>query len=152
MEKAGGTPVIHRFQHKKDGVDRDHRDHKEDRFRDRNTETADNTRKYIDTQCPLCKSYGHPKYQCDRMALYLHLQDGAKLLDDKLKMKIQANYADVDAKRRSRKMAKLRGTVRQLFQAGDYQEGEKLIEKVLGPTTQEPTLIDNSDLEASHSS
>jgi hypothetical protein len=151
MEEENGVPVIHRFEHKK-GNNRAYREPTADKSRDKKTETDEGHRKYVDTQCQLCQSYGHLKYQCDRMALYLNLQEGVKLLDDKLKMKIQSNYADLDAKRRTRKVAKLRGTVRQLFQAGEYQEGEQLIDKFLGPPNQPTTVINMSDSEDSQSS
>jgi len=55
-------------------------------------------RPYVDVKCPLCQSFGHHKYNCDRMALWLHLKEGSKLVDDKLRVKLHTNYADMDAK------------------------------------------------------
>ena len=64
--------------------------------------TGDATvRPYVDVKCPLCQSFGHHKYNCDRMALWLHLKEGSKLVDDKLRVKLHTNYADMDAKRRT---------------------------------------------------
>jgi hypothetical protein len=73
-------------------------------------------------------------------------------VDDKLKTKLQSNFADLDAKRRSKRVAKLRGTVRQLYQAGAYNEGEKLIEQVLGSSNGALVIDDSSDSDTSHSS
>ena len=146
MEEDDTTPVIHRFERKGGRHDKD------DKPRDKHVDTDNTLRKYVDIQCPLCKSHGHQKYQCDRMAIFLNLQEGIKLVDDKLKTKLQSNFADLDAKRRSKRVAKLRGTVRQLYQAGAYNEGEKLIEQVLGSSNGALVIDDSSDSDTSHSS
>jgi hypothetical protein len=44
----------------------------------------DNHRQYVDVKCPLYQTYGHPLQRCDLMALWLHLKDGIKLVDDYL--------------------------------------------------------------------
>jgi hypothetical protein len=88
------------------------------------------------------------------MALWLNLQQGSKSVDDKLRMKIQANYAAVDAKRRTKKLGKLKGTVRQLYQRGQFEEGENLLTTAIPQLTSgdaEPRL-DESDSEASSES
>lgn len=72
-------------------------------------------RKYVDAQCPLCLCYGHHKYQCDRMAIWLNLKDATKLVDEKLRSTLLTNFAKVTAARRAKKMSKLKGTVRQLY-------------------------------------
>jgi hypothetical protein len=111
-------------------------------------------RPYVDVKCPLCQSFGHHKYNCDRMALWLNLKEGSESVDDKLRIKIHANYADVDAKRRAKKLGKLKGTVRQLYQRGQFEEGETLLTTAIPQLTSghaEPHL-DASDFEASSES
>jgi len=88
------------------------------------------------------------------MALWLHLKEGSKLVDDKLLAKLQANYAAVDAQRRSKKLTKIKGTVRQLYQNGLYDEGDQLLDSAMSlpnnPTSLLPSGI--SDDEASQDS
>jgi hypothetical protein len=60
----------------------------------------DLTRQYVDVKCPLCQTFGHRQPNCDRMAMWLILKEGAKLVDDKLHAKLLANYANLDSKRR----------------------------------------------------
>ena len=121
---GGGVPTMHRFERR--GATRNEKTDKKDHH-----VNEDNIRQYVDAKCPLCQTHGHTKYQCDRMAIHLHLLDAAKLVDEKLKTKIIANFAEVDAKRHAKRMAKVKGTVRQLYQAGEYQAGEQLMEKYL---------------------
>jgi hypothetical protein len=94
-----------------------------------------NARPSVDNKCPLCQTYGHHKYNCNQMALWLHLKEGSKLVDDKLRLKIHANYADIDAKRRSKKLGKIRGTVRQLYETGKFEEGEQLLDSAIPQLT-----------------
>ena len=60
------------------------------------------------------------------MAIWLHLKEGAKLVDDKMRKLLLTNYAKVNAKRRERKVKKLQGTIWQLYQAGQYQQGDQI--------------------------
>jgi hypothetical protein len=90
----------------------------------------------------------------DIMALWLHLKAGSKLLDEKLRLKILANYAELDAKRRSKKIGKIRGTVRLLYENGQFEEGDKLLDSAI-PSKQNMTVdstLDDSDSDASNSS
>jgi len=91
----------------------------------------DNGRQYVDIKCPLCQTYGHHKSNCDHMAIWLNLKEGSKLVDDKLRAKLQTAYAELDNKRRTRKLTKLRGTVRQLYQNGQFAEGEHLLNSAM---------------------
>jgi len=97
----------------------------------KDAKAIDVVRPYIDAKCPLCQSYGHNKYNCDRMALWLILKEGSKLVDDKLLAKLKANYAAVDEQRRSKKLSKIKGTVRQLYQNGLFAEGEQLLDSTM---------------------
>jgi hypothetical protein len=111
-------------------------------------------RPYVDVKCSLCNSYGHANYNCDHMALWLHLKAGLKLLDEKLHLKILANYADLDAKRRSKKIGKIHGTVRLLYENGQFEEGETLLDSAI-PSVQNKTvdsILDESDSDASNAS
>jgi hypothetical protein len=93
--------------------------------------SEDSNRQYVDTKCPLCQTYGHHKQNCDRMAIWLNLKDGAKLVDDKLRTKLLGNYSELDNKRRLKKLTKIRGTVRQLYQTGKFDEGEDLLNSAM---------------------
>ena len=82
-------------------------------------------------KCPLCQTYGHHKYNCDRMAIWLHLKEGSKLVDDKLRNKLHTAYAELDNKCRSRKLTKIKGTVRKLYQNGQFAEGDDLLNSTI---------------------
>jgi hypothetical protein len=117
-------------------------------------QTDTTARPYVDIKCSLCNSFGHANTNCDRMALWLHLKAGSKLLDEKLRLKILANYAELDAKRRSKKIGKIRGTVRLLYENGQFEEGNKLLDSAI-PSKQNTTVdstLDDSDSDASNSS
>jgi hypothetical protein len=126
LDEEGGHPVINRLDRRNDrrprgdgGVSRDLLKQDED------------ARSYVDTKCNFCQTYGHLKHNCDRMALWLHLKDASKQVDDKMRAKLHANYAAADTKRRDKKLAKIKGTVRQLYHDGNYSDGDKLLEKSL---------------------
>ena len=91
------------------------------------------SRKYIDVKCDLCNMYGHIKYDCDKMAVYLSLKDNEKKVDEKLKAKIQANFSKNEEQRRTKKVTKLRGTVRQLYTTGQFEAGDQLWNDLLLP-------------------
>jgi hypothetical protein len=94
---------------------------------------ADSTnRMYQDIKCPLCQTYGHHQTQCDKMAIWLNMRAAFKSVDEKLRAAIIANYAKVDADRRKKKLARLKGTVRQLYNEGQFQAGEQLLETYMG--------------------
>ena len=116
MEEDGGTAIVRRTEKEQ---------------LDTKPKSEDAGRNYVDVLCPLCKTHGHVKYNCDRMAIWLNLKEGSQLVDDKLRKKLLTNYAAVDAKRRTKKLSKVRGTVRQLFQTGQYVEGEQLLNTTL---------------------
>jgi hypothetical protein len=65
------------------------------------------------------------------MAIWLNLKEGSTRVDDKLRAKLQTAYAELDNKRRTRKLTKLRGTVRQLYQNGQFAEGEHLLNSAM---------------------
>jgi len=149
MEESGaGDAVIRRFtQGPKSPTQHAELDKKK-------SESTTEARLYVDTKCLLCQSFGHAKSNCDRMAIWLNLKEGSKLVDDKLRQKLLANYATVDAKRRTRKLNKIRGTVRQLYQTGNYNEGEQLLDRAL-TFIERPTDIvhqDSSDSDDSQES
>lgn len=124
MEESGTLPTIHRMQFNRgDRGDKSHRE---------GTPKLDATaRKWIDVQCPLCLSYGHTKTQCDRMAVWLNLKEGSKMVDEKLRGVLSKNYAKVDGERRAKKVARLKGTVRQLYSDGQFTAGERLLDDCL---------------------
>jgi len=92
------------------------------------TKLVATARKFLDAKCPLCQSYGHPQHQCDRMALWFHLREASKSVDEKLKAQITKNYyAKVDEERRATKLARFKGTVQQLYNDGQIITGEQLL-------------------------
>lgn len=150
MEEDGNVPTVHRLNRNNGGPKNNYRERTtRDTTQDADKHTDDQQRKYVDSQCPLCKSYGHQKHQCDRMAVWLNLKEGAQQLDERFKTKLLANYAEVDAKRRARRVAKLKGTVRQLYQAGDYIAGDQLMDTLyLSQSTYDDTGVSDSDSSA----
>mmetsp|Transcript_10383 Transcript_10383/g.14954 ORF Transcript_10383/g.14954 Transcript_10383/m.14954 type:complete len:1057 (-) Transcript_10383:6976-10146(-) len=121
LEENGGKAIVRRVQFKRGNSQREE------------TARVDAalSRKYVDIQCPLCQSYGHPKTQCDRMALWMNLKDASKIVDEKLRAILSKNYAKIDAERRAKKVSRIKGTVRQLFSDGQFSAGEQLLDDCL---------------------
>jgi hypothetical protein len=117
-------------------------------------ETYNDKCPYLDVKCPLCLTFGHPKQHCDHMAIWLILKENSKLVDDKFRQKLLANYAAVDAKRQTKKINKIKGTVRLLYQNGQITEGEQLLDRTLSFLQQplEGSKQDSSDSEDSQDS
>ena len=66
--------------------------------------------------------------------------------------KSQANYPDVDAKRRTKKLGKLKGTVRQLYQRGQFEKGETSLTTAIPQLTSgdaEPCLDESASAASS---
>jgi hypothetical protein len=135
MGIEGDNPVIHRIQHK--GEKRSGHQKQAGHGQDK---PDINTRPYVDIQCLLCQSYGHPQTQCDRMALWLLLKDAATRVDDKLRKTLLVNYAKINLQRRQKKVTKLRGTVRQLYENGQYQLGDQILQQSMFQSSDESTL------------
>lgn len=98
-------------------------------------------RQYIDIQCALCQRYGYQKIDCDKMAIWLILQENRKLLDDKLKQKLLDNYSKIIATRQTQKLQCIKGTVHQLYTDGHMEQADTLW------FTMVPTHIDRSEQE-----
>jgi hypothetical protein len=124
MEENGGKAIVRRIQSRRTPNPTTEKQY--------GIKSEATTRKFLDIKCPLCQSFGHPKTQCDRMATWLNLKDASKSVDDKLRATITGNYAKVDAERRAKKMARLKGTVRQLYSEGHYHAGDQLLEDYMG--------------------
>jgi hypothetical protein len=92
--------------------------------------------------------FGHLKYNCDKMAIYLNLRDNENKVDEKLKAKLQANFSANEDQRCIKKMAKLRGTVRQLYTIGQFEAGDQLWNSLLPEPMSSCTEIstDNPDV------
>jgi hypothetical protein len=87
------------------------------------------------------------------MAMWLMLKENSKLVDDKLRAKLFTNYAELDLKRRTKKLNKIKGTVRQLYQNGQFAEGENLLDSAMSLTAQSaPDTSTPSDSESSEDS
>lgn len=125
MEEDGGVPVIRTMRNRNVGNRNSATRHPR-----LNTSNSDGkkpeSRNFFDVRCDLCNMFGHVKYDCDRMATYLTLKDNEKKVDDKLQAKIQVNFSKFEDQRRLKKVNKLRGTVRQLYTLGQFEEGDQL--------------------------
>jgi hypothetical protein len=87
------------------------------------------------------------------MAIWLNLKDGVKLVDDKLRTKLMGNYSELDNKRRLKKLTKIHGTVRQLYQNGKFDEGENLLNSAMCfPALPINNSLNTSDSESSTAS
>ena len=144
MDKDAGdtnNAIVRRIEKGEKGfANHKHRD------RESNSKSDETTHQYINTKCPLSQCFGHYKQNCDRMALWLHLKNNSKQVDDKLKVKLHANFAEIDNKRRT-KVAKLKGTVHQLYLAGQFEGGEKLLNSTISSFTK----CDGSESDSSKS-
>jgi hypothetical protein len=74
------------------------------------------------------------------MALWLLLKDAATRVDDKLRKTLLVNYAKINLQRRQKKVTKLRGTVRQLYENGQYQLGDQILQQSMFQSSDENTL------------
>jgi hypothetical protein len=83
-------------------------------------------RPFQNIQCSYCKLFGHKRAHCDKMAQYILVHEAYKQIDDKTKTKILENYSKANAERRSRKIQKVKGTVRQLYSEGFNDEADAL--------------------------
>jgi hypothetical protein len=106
--------------------------------------SKEGTRPYVDIQCSFCKTYGHKKLNCDKMSLWLTLQDNSHQIDEKMRSKLLDNYAKVTSERRHRQLQKLKGTVRQLYTEGDMDQADALWDQCIGNTMAEDTDDDAS--------
>jgi hypothetical protein len=96
-------------------------------------------RPYVDIQCKFCGRHGHKKSTCDKMAIWCLMQDAHKQIDEKFKARLIAQYMDNLKNRRSRRMNRIKTTVRQLYSEGQCEQAENLWDsssyKVLQMTT-----------------
>jgi hypothetical protein len=115
----------------------------------------DSNQQYVDVKYTLCQPFRHPTHNCDRMAIWLILKEASTLVDDKLRTKLLSNYAAADAKRHTRKLSQLRGTVCQLYQTGHFDEGDYLLNSTISNLNESQNDIDlhhSSDSESSQDS
>lgn len=68
-------------------------------------------RQYQDVQCKFCGQYGHKKHTCDKMAVWIRLQEASKQLDEKLKAQLLKNHTEMMQNRRTRRFQRLKSTV-----------------------------------------
>ena len=154
MEDDDNGPVIRTIRDQPTGGQKGFPRRSDDRGNGDKESLHKDTHKYVDVRCPLCLMFGHSKYDCDKMTIYLALKANETKLDEKLKSKIQSNFAANEDKRRLKKVNKLRGTVRQLYTAGQYEAGDQLWNDLLPPTTQynDARSIDGGDLAIGYTS
>ncbi len=87
---------------------------------------TDTTRQYVDIQCTFCKSYGHKKFNCDKMSQFLILQEMVPQVDEKMKTKLMNNYHKLMQARRANRLTRIKGTVRQLYTDGQSETADAL--------------------------
>lgn len=83
-------------------------------------------RQQPDVQCSFCKLFGHKRSQCAKMATHLLLQDATSTIDEKFKTKIIDNYMKQLQEKKQRRILNMKGTVRQLYTEGNFEEAEAL--------------------------
>jgi hypothetical protein len=140
MLEVSGAPIIRAITKRTDKSTRN------------NSSTVHNTprqhtalkRQYIDVQCTYCKSYGHRKVNCDKMALWLLLQDVSTQVEDKHKTRLVENYIKHNIEKRTRNLARLKGTVRQLYTDGLTDQADALWDKCM-TATMEPNSSDDDE-------
>jgi hypothetical protein len=115
--------------------------------RHRTTQIDTKTRTYVDVQCPYCKNYGHQGQNCDKIALFIILSEAILHLQDKVKSRLTGAYLKVVHERRSKRVNKVRSTVRQLYSSGNTEEGDALWDQCM----QQEDIQDLSDQSSSSS-
>jgi hypothetical protein len=88
-------------------------------------------RAFVDIKCSYCKRHGHKKINCDKMAQHLILQDNVKSIDEKQKAQLITQYLTTMAERRTRRMARIKHTVRQLYSEGQAEQADTLLEQCM---------------------
>ncbi len=103
------------------------------RLKSRTTKPSvtDNTRPYIDIQCSYCKMYGHKKASCDKMSLWLTLRDTSQHIDDKTKTRLIETYTKHNMDKRTKRLQRLKGTVRQLYSEGALDQADELWDQLV---------------------
>jgi len=84
------------------------------------------TRPFVNIQCSYCNAFGHKRIHCDRMAQFILLTEALKSLDEKTKKNILDNYATTVNERRTRRIQRVKGTVRALYTEGYDAEADAL--------------------------
>ena len=85
--------------------------------------------------------YGHKKASCDKMSLWLTLQDTHQKLDEKTKIKLIEQYTKHNMEKRHKRLQRLKGTVRQLYTDGVTDQADALWDHLISS----PYTDDESD-------
>jgi len=88
-------------------------------------------RVFTDVQCNYCKGFGHKSITCERLAQLLLLQDVLQKISEKTKVKLLEHYTKTQQDRRDRKMKRVKGTVRQLYEDGMAQEADEFLDQCI---------------------
>jgi len=83
-------------------------------------------RPFVDIQCSYCKGWGHKRINCDKMAQYVLMQEAYKTLDDKKKAALLEAYIKTQTERKTRRIQRIKGTIRQLYTDGMSAEADAL--------------------------
>ncbi len=109
MQESVHQPVVRAIHH----CSYPPKDHKLGSTRDPDTKhLALPNRQYQDVQCKFCGQYGHKKHTCDKMAVWIRLQEASKQLDEKLKAQLLKNHTEMMQNYRTRRFQRLKSTVR----------------------------------------
>lgn len=73
------------------------------------------------------------------MASWLTLQENSHQIDEKMKQKLIENYIRMNSDKRTRRLKKLKGTVRQLYTEGEMEQADALWDQYMGNPMTEKT-------------
>jgi len=135
MMEVTGSPTVRAFTRQslaKNPPTQERSEHKQQR-----------TRQYVDIQCSFCNAYGHKKYNCENMAIWLLLNDTSKHLDEKQKSKLIDQYTKSMSEKCNRCLKRLKGKVRQLYTTSQMEEAGTIWSQCL--TSESVIKSDDSD-------
>jgi hypothetical protein len=136
MQEEAGMPIIQTMTHHQNPQ-------KPHRPRPPRTD-SNNHCQYIDIQCTLCKTYGHKNINCDKMSQWLTLQENSQQVDEKLKARLMANYTKLNNERRTKRLQRLKGTVRQLYTEGQAEQADALWDQYISINNHDTADEDDS--------
>jgi len=115
MNEETNTPYIRRMHHPASP-------HKGGRLVGPAEDKNRDARPSQDKTCRLCGGYGHDDEHCDFTAKWMNVQDASKKVDARLKEKLKDQYKLEQQKRRSRKLRKKVGIIRQMLDDGTHPD------------------------------
>jgi hypothetical protein len=155
MEETGNNIWVRRIRDKHRNSplkNMDRRDGQDGKDKDKD-KTSRDSQSLQDVYCSLCGGHGHQDTQCDFSAKLLKTQESLKAIDQKRKMRLQANFKQEQQKRRARRLWKKVSTIRQLISGGaGVKEVDELLETLPELKAQQDDNNSTSEFSSSSSS